>query len=43
MKIRQKRNDLIDLGRVSLDTRGGPQGMDDHQAGLYRFPGLCLD
>ena len=35
--------DVIDLGRATLETRGGPLGMDDTQVGRYPWPGLNDD
>lgn len=43
MKRKQARNELIELGRASLETRGGPTGMDDVQAGYFRWPALGHD
>jgi len=43
MKPQQKPDDPIELGKASLDTKGGPEGMDDFQGGLFRWPGLSLD
>jgi hypothetical protein len=34
---------LIELGRASLETKGGPEGKDDFQGGLFRKMGLSLD
>lgn len=43
MKRKQAANDLIELGKASLETRGGPIGMDDVQAGYFRWPALSRD
>lgn len=43
MKRQYNSKYLIELGRASLETKGGPAGMDDFQGGLYRWPGLSLD
>jgi len=43
MKRKEARNDLIELGKASLETRGGPTGMDDVQAGYFRWPALSHD
>jgi hypothetical protein len=33
-------DDLIELGEVTVETKGGPVGRDDTQAGLIKFEGL---
>ena len=43
MKRQHNRKQVIELGRASRETRGGPQGMDDFQAGLFRWTGLSVD
>jgi hypothetical protein len=43
MKTRKTSDRLIELGRASLETRGGPTGMDDVQAGYFRWPALSHD
>jgi hypothetical protein len=43
MKRKEARNALIELGKASLETRGGPTGMDDVQAGYFRWPALSQD
>lgn len=43
MKCTSRKIDLIELGKASLVTKGGPVGMDDVQAGYFRWPGLSQD
>ena len=33
-------DELIDLGSVTVETRGGPVGTDDHERGLILAGGL---
>jgi hypothetical protein len=40
MNREHERDDLIDLGTVSRETRGAAVGMDDHQSGLIPSAGL---
>ena len=39
MNLELEHDDLIDLGTASVETRGGPVGMDDAQGGLEPVPG----
>lgn len=36
-------DDLIELGRASVETKGTPLGMDDSQGGKNPWPGLSDD
>ena len=40
MNLEREHDELIDLGPASGETRGGPVGMDDSQAGRNPWPGL---
>ncbi len=44
MKPEHDRDDLIELGTASTDTRGGPWGVDDYRQSLMLAgPGLIED
>jgi hypothetical protein len=37
---REHEHELIDLGAVTVETKGTPFGADDRQGGLIPVPGL---
>ena len=44
MDRHEEHEDLIDLGAASVETRGGPFGVDDHRASLMNGgAGLTAD
>lgn len=43
MKRRIEHGALINLGRATVETKGGPVGMDDYQGGRNPWPGLAAD
>lgn len=40
MNREENHDELIDLGSVSIETKGSTQGKDDHFAGLIQREGL---
>lgn len=43
MNLEHDLDDLIELGKASVETAGAPVGMDDTQGGRNPFPGLNDD
>lgn len=41
--MRSEDNDVIELGTVSADTRGGMSGLSDGDSGMMMHPGLRDD
>jgi hypothetical protein len=38
--MKREHDDLIDLGAVTTETKGGPVGKDDHETGFILAEGL---